>query len=190
MSKCSSACCFLLLALFEGVFLACTPPPAIAAPLPAQANDPKRIISREVRHEIILLPQYSLYDWIEFEIQNDNSVILRGQVKGYTLKTNAENAVKSVEGVTRVINQIENLPQLASDDQIRAKAYHAIYAEDGPLFHYAIEVVPTIHIIVKNGSVVLKGAVASKSDSDIAYTRARDALNGVSITNNLTVEKR
>jgi len=80
--------------------------------------------------------------------------------------------------------------QLPSDDQIRSKAYEAIYAMDGPLFRYAIEVVPTIHIIVKSGTVTLKGAVAGKSDSDTASTRAREALKGVAITNELTVEKR
>ena len=190
MFKLSAVPFFLMLTLYQGVTLAHIPAAALAAASLGQGNDLRKIITREVHHEIILLPQYSLFDWIEYVVQPDDSVILRGQVRGFTLKANAETAVKSIEGVTKVINQIEDLPQSVSDDKIRAKAYHAIYSEDGPLFHYAIEVVPTIHIIVKNGTVTLKGAVASKSDSDIAYTRTRDALKGVTVINDLTVEKR
>jgi hyperosmotically inducible periplasmic protein len=189
MLRLSAICLFSLIALFEGATLAYAPLTAPNAASPQQNMDRRTIISREARHEIVLLPKYSLFDWIEFEVQSDNSVVLRGQVRGFTLKVDAETAIKRIEGVTRVINQIENLPQSTEDDQIRSKAYRAIYAEDGPLFHYAIEIVPTIHIIVKNGNVTLKGPVASKSDSDIAYTKARDALKGLNVKNELTVEK-
>jgi hyperosmotically inducible protein len=147
------------------------------------------VIIREARHELTLLPGYSLFDWIEFEVRPDDSVILRGQVRGLTLKADAEDAVKRIEGVTGVVNGIEDLPPSSSDDGIRRRLYRVIYAEDGPLFRYAIEVIPSIHIIVKNGNVTLKGIVDSQEDSNFAYTQARSVSGIFSVKNDLRVEK-
>jgi hyperosmotically inducible periplasmic protein len=76
-----------------------------------------------------------------------------------------------------------------SDDQIRRNVYRAIYAEDGLLFRYAIQVVPTIHIIVKNGNVTLKGVVDTKEDSDFAEIKANSVSQVFSLKNELRVEK-
>jgi len=190
MFKPSTVCFFLLLSLFAGIALAHA---ALAAPgvaSPQQATDQRGIVTKEVRHELLMLPRYSLFDWIEFEVTPGNGVVLRGQVRDLTLRADAEAAVKRVEGATGVVNQIENLPLSPSDDKIRRSMYRAIYAEDGPLFRYAIEVVPTIHIIVKNGNVTLKGVVDTKSDSDFAYGKARGVSQVFTIKNELRVEKR
>jgi hyperosmotically inducible periplasmic protein len=189
MFKASTVCLFLLVALFAGIAPAHAASIASEAASSTQGANQRPYIIKEVRHEIMLLPQYSLFDWIEYEVRPDNSVVLRGQVRGFTLKADAETAVKHIEGVTSVVNEIENLPESSSDDQIRRNVYRAIYAEDGPLFRYAIEVVPTIHIIVKNGNVTLKGVVHSKSDSDFAYLKARGVSGTFSVKNELTVEK-
>ena len=190
MFRSSAFCLFLFVTLFEGIALAHTPPPVHSALSPGQGANLQATIIREVRHEITLLPHYSLFDWITFEVRPDNSVVLRGQVRGLTLRADAEAAVKRIEGVTGVVNQIEDLPLSSSDDQIRRNMFRAIYAEDGPLFHYVIEVVPTIHIIVKNGNVILKGVVGSKSDSDSAYAKARSISQVFSVKNELSIEKR
>ena len=189
MFKSSVLRIFLLAALFQGVTLAHVPLMAGSQASAPQSADQQRIMIREVRHELTMLPRYSLFDWIDFEVRPDNSVVMRGQVRGFTLRADAEAAVKRIEGVTGVVNQIENLPQSPSDDQIRRNLYRAIYAEDGPLFRYAIEVVPSIHIIVKNGNVTLKGVADSQTDSDYAYTKARGVSQTFSIKNDLRVEK-
>ncbi len=189
MIRSSALSFFLLAALFEGGALASTPVNETGQASSRQAADQRGTLAKEVRHELTMLPRYSLFDWIEFEVRPDNSVVLRGQVRGFTLKADAEDAVKRIENVTGVVNQIEDLPPSPSDDQIRRNLYRAIYNEEGPLFRYAIEAVPSIHIIVKNGNVTLKGVVDSQSDSDYAYNKARGVSQIFSVKNDLTVEK-
>jgi osmotically-inducible protein OsmY len=164
--------------------------PQTQSPQPGSSQTKTQVLLiKEIRHELLTLPHYSLFDWIEFEVNARGIVILRGQVIGPTLKADAENAVKTIEGVTGVINQVENLPPSSSDEQIRRAAYRVIYAEDGPLFHYALDAVPSIHIIVKNGDLTLKGVVNSQSDRDLADSKARDVPGVSNVKNELSVEK-
>ena len=115
-------------------------------------------------------------------------VILRGQVVRPTLKSDAEHVVSKIRGVEKVVNQIEVLPLSPNDDRIRRAVYRAIFNFNGPLFRYALGVVPSIHIIVKNGNVTLKGVVANQADSSLANIKA-NAVSGVfSVKNELTVE--
>jgi hyperosmotically inducible protein len=130
-------------------------------------------IIREVRHELVTLPYYGVFDWLEFEVQPENTVLLRGQVVRPTTKSDAENRVKDIEGVSRVINEIEVLPLSPNDDRLRRALYRTIYGQNSPLFRYAVQAVPPIHIIVKNGRATLKGVVANKGDANLAYIRAR-----------------
>jgi hypothetical protein len=180
---------FLFAALIYSVALACSPLMAFQTARPEKTTSQQLTIGKEIRHELILLPQYSLFDWFEFEVQPDNSVVLRGQVRGYDLKSKAEIAVKSIAGVSRVDNQIVNLPMSPGDDEIRRKIYRAIYAEEGQLFHYALDAVPAIHIIVANGAVSLKGVVDNQLDSDIAGAKASEVPGGFTIKNELIVKK-
>jgi hyperosmotically inducible periplasmic protein len=131
-------------------------------------------ISREVRHELVTLPYYSVFDDLAYKVEGD-AVTLFGAVTRPTLKSDAENAVKKIEGVSRVTNNIEVLPVSPNDDQIRRAVYRAIYSQPG-LDMYSLRAVPTIHIIVKNGNVTLTGAVANQGDKE----RANIAANGVS----------
>jgi hyperosmotically inducible protein len=156
-------------------------------PDPADAVD-ATLIAREVRHELTLLPHYTLFDWLDFAAQADGMVTLRGQVVGFTLRADAEDAIKRIAGVSRVVNQIAELPASAADQQIRRAAYRVIYAEDGPLFHYALEIVPTIHIVVANGHLTLRGVVSSTADRNIAAERARGVAGVVDVSNELTID--
>ncbi|HWY48520.1 MAG TPA: BON domain-containing protein [Bryobacteraceae bacterium] len=131
-------------------------------------------ITKEVRHELVTLPYYSVFDDLAYKVDGD-TVTLYGAVTRPTLKSDAENVVKKIEGVTRVINNIEVLPLSPNDDRIRRAVYRAIYSQPG-LDMYSLRAVPTIHIIVKNGNVTLTGAVANEGDKD----RANIAANGVS----------
>lgn len=145
-------------------------------------------IVKEVRHELVTLPYYGVFDWLEYEVQLDNTVVLRGAVVRPTTKSDAEARVRKIPGVSRVVNEIEVLPVSPNDDQLRAAIYRAIYDWDGPLFHYATQSVPPIHIIVKNGRAVLRGVVATKADADIAYMKARGVSGLFDVKNELQVE--
>jgi osmotically-inducible protein OsmY len=145
-------------------------------------------LAREVRHELVMLPYYSVFDWLQFQTQSDGTVVLSGQVTRPTLKSDAENVVKKVEGVTNVVNRIEVLPLSPNDDRIRRAVYRSLFSGDSPLFRYGLGAVPSIHIIVRNGNVTLKGVVANQSDSNIANIRANSVSGVFSVRNELTVE--
>ena len=142
-------------------------------------------LTREIRHQILVLPFYSVFDFIAFNLEG-NRVTLTGYVLRHTLKDHAEAAVRSVEGVDTVVNRIEILPASASDDELRRAVYRALY-EDSNLAHYAVQNVPPLHIIVKNGSVSLEGAAESLTEKNLAASRASGAPNVQSVKNNLVV---
>ncbi|MGH9814622.1 MAG: BON domain-containing protein, partial [Candidatus Acidiferrales bacterium] len=119
-------------------------------------------IGKEVRHELVMLPYYSVFDNLEYRVEN-YTVYLSGQVTRPTLKSDAEARVRDIEGVENVVNQIEVLPPSNHDDRIRLATYRAIFGQAG-MHRYAIQSVPPIHIIVKNGHVRLVGVVASEAD--------------------------
>jgi hyperosmotically inducible protein len=143
-------------------------------------------VSREVRHQLVMLPRYSVFDNLEYSV-NNGRVTLKGQVTTPTLKSDAEAAVKNVEGVESIDNQIEVLPLSPMDNQIRHAEYHAIYSQPA-LQMYAEGAVPPIHIIVNNGHVTLVGVVANQTDKDVANVQAKTVSNVFSVTNNLSVE--
>jgi len=155
----------------------------------AGQNEPKPAnkLMKEVRHELVMLPYYSVFDNLAYKVEGDK-VILMGQVTRPTLKSDAENVVKSIEGVRSVENQIEVLPTSPMDDQLRRALYRAIYGESG-LFRYGVASVPSIHIIVKNGHVTLEGVVDNEADKNMAGLRANGVPNVFSVQNNLVVAK-
>jgi len=140
---------------------------------------------KEVRHQLVMLPYYSVFDNLAYKVDGD-SVTLYGQVTRPTLKSDAEAAVKSIEGVASVVNNIEVLPLSPMDDQLRRAVYRAIYGDAG-LSRYSIQAVPPIHIIVKNGNATLEGVVDSESDKNLANLRASQVPNVFSVKNNLVV---
>ena len=143
-------------------------------------------VTREVRHELVMLPYYGVFDNLTYRVDG-GTVTLMGQVTRPTLKSDAGNVVKGVEGVERVDNKIQVLPLSSMDDGLRVAEYRAIYGHPG-LDRYAMQSVPPIHIIVDNGKVTLEGVVANQADKDQAGIRA-NGVNGVfSVTNNLRVE--
>ena len=142
-------------------------------------------VVREVRHQLLLLPYYSVFDNLAYKVDGDH-VTLEGQVSRPTLKSDAENAVKSIESVSGVTNNIEVLPTSPMDDQLRRALYRAIYG-DPSLNKYSWSSVASIHIIVKNGNVTLEGVVDSEGDKNLAGLRANSVPNVFSVKNNLTV---
>jgi hyperosmotically inducible protein len=145
-------------------------------------------IVKEVRHELAMLPYYGVFDWLEFEVRPDNTVVLKGQVVRPTTKSDAEARVKDIEGVSKVINEIQVLPLSPDDDRLRVALYRTLYNFDSPLFRYATQSVPPIHIIVDHGRATLKGVVDSKADAQLAYIRARSVPGLFDVKNELIVE--
>jgi hyperosmotically inducible protein len=169
---------FLCLFLFARIAAAAASP---------QRNDAayQARLTEEVRHQLVLLPFLSVFDNLQYQV-NGTAVTLSGQVTQPTVKIDAVNAVKHVEGVTSVNDQIEVLPLSPMDDQIRHAEYRSIYGFPA-LQEYAWGAVPPVHIIVKNGHVTLEGTVLSDSDKTLFQARANEVPNVFSVTNNLQV---
>ncbi len=145
-------------------------------------------IIKEVRHELVMLPYYGVFDNLAYKVAPDGSVTLLGQVTRPTLKSDAENVVKRIEGVEKVDNQIKVLPLSPNDDRIRRDAYRAIYG-NSTLSLYSMRAVPPIHIIVDNGHITLVGVVARDMDKQIAEVQAKSVSGAFSVDNNLVVEQ-
>lgn len=144
-------------------------------------------ITKEVRHELLMLPYLDVFDNLAYKVDGYN-VTLLGQVTNPTLKSDAGNVVKKIEGVEQVDNQIEVLPTSPMDDQLRRRLFRAIYYYPA-LQKYAMGVQKPIRIIVKNGNVTLEGVVDNEADKNIANIRARGVSGTFSVTNNLQVVK-
>lgn len=142
---------------------------------------------REVRHQLLLLPYYTVFDNLAFKVDGDR-VTLEGQVTRPTLKSDAEAAVKSIEGISGVTNNIEVLPPSPMDDQLRRALYRAIYG-DPQLSKYGWSSMPSIHIIVKSGHVSLEGVADNETDKNLAGLRANSVPNVFEVKNNLVVKK-
>jgi hyperosmotically inducible protein len=142
-------------------------------------------ITKEVRHRILMLPDFGTFDSIAFKL-NGYDVVLIGQVTQASLKDDAERTVKKIEGVERVVNQIEVLPASGFDDRLRRDLFIAIYRY-GPLQHYGVGSNRPIRIIVNHGHVTLEGAVDRQSDKNLAGIRANGVPGVFSVQNNLVV---
>ncbi len=158
---------------------------ALAVLACAQPSQDK--ITKEVRHELVMLPYYGVFDNLAYRVDG-SKVTLFGQVTRPTLKSDAEHVVKKIEGVQLVDNQIEVLPLSPNDDQIRRAAYRQIYSKPA-LQRYQMGAVPPIHIIVKNGNITLIGVVDNEGDKTIAGMAANGVPGSFKVDNQLVVEK-
>jgi hyperosmotically inducible periplasmic protein len=161
---------------------------ALMVALSAQAKSPLAgTLEDKVRHGLVMLPYLNVFDDLSFRV--DGSVVtLFGEVTQPVLKSDAQNVVKRIEGVTSVNNQIEVLPLSPMDSQIRIREYRTIFGYT-PLQRYGMGVIPSIHIIVKNGNVTLTGVVSTQADRQLAYMRANGVPGVFSVTNQIQVEK-
>jgi len=159
-----------------------------AAPAENEQLDQRAVqrITKEVHHELVLLPYYGVFDNLAYQVSPDGTVTLIGQVVRPSTKSSAEAAVKNIEGVNRVVNQIDVLPPSPMDDEIRRQVFRAIYGYP-TLNRYAIMAVPPIHIIVKGGHVTLTGVVDKQTDKQVADIQAKSVPNVFSVEDQLQV---
>ena len=145
-------------------------------------------LNKEVHHRLAMLPWYGVFDNLEYTI-NGKDVTLSGQVVNPTTKRDALSAIKHIEGVGNVVDNITVLPPSGFDNQIRRAEYRAIFS-DAQLSGYSMGANPSIHIIVNNGHVTLVGYVDNETDVHLATLRASSVPNVFSVTNNLRVGQR
>jgi hyperosmotically inducible periplasmic protein len=152
------------------------------------ASAPKQPASLgdQVRHQLLMLPYYNVFDELAFGIDSSNNVTLSGHVRRPILRSDAVAAVRNIPGVGQVIDNIEVLPLSSFDDSIRVATYRAIFSRSG-FEKYAIQVNAPIRIIVKNGNITLEGAVGNLLDKQLAENAARLVPYVFSVTNNLTI---
>ncbi len=160
---------------------------AISA-VPMFARAPQGDLGEAVRHELVMLPYYNIFDDLGFQVDG-STVILTGDVTRPVLKSDAENAVKRIPGVANVINNIHVLPLSPFDNQTRLAVYRSVFGFGG-LYRYAMGANPSVHIIVDNGHVTLRGFVDNEGDRNLAYIRANGVPGVFSVTNELRVAER
>ncbi len=155
-----------------------------------QSSDPvENNIAREVRHELLMLPYYSLFDDLEYTVQG-RTVTLSGSITSEhaITKAQAENVVKRIEGVDKVINNLKILPPSPMDQRARVQVYRHL-ANTGSLSRYFWEAAPSIHIVVENQRVTLKGFVNSEMDKNLATIAANQVHGIFQVRNELRVVK-
>jgi hyperosmotically inducible periplasmic protein len=157
-----------------------------AAPPERGSQNYEKWLTREVGHQLIQVPWLSVFDNLQYSVHG-SEVTLSGQVWQPVTKQDAESSVKGIEGVTKIINNIEVLPLSPMDDEIRRAEYRAVYGAP-ELQRYAMGVLPSIHIIVKNGHVTLVGTVDNEMDKNVALIRAKSVPNVFSVDEKLQVQ--
>jgi hyperosmotically inducible protein len=158
-------------------------------PLFAGTGNPQvKDLASQVRHELVMLPYYNVFDDLNYSIEN-GVVTLSGDVTQPVVKNDAERSVKHLAGVTQVVNNIRVLPLSSFDNRIRLAEYRSIYGFGG-LYRYGLGTQPSIHIIVDNGHVTLIGVVDNEADKNIANIRANTVPGVFSVTNNLRVAEK
>ncbi len=158
----------------------------VFSPSLLQASKSPQTLDDQVRHELIMLPYYNVFDSLSFQVTGDK-VTLTGQVSRPVLKSDAENVVKRIPGVKSVDNQIEVLPLSPFDEQIRWAELRAIYGNSALFRYNVMGPIAPIRIIVKNGNVTLEGVVANQMDKEVAGLAANGVPGVFSVTNNLQV---
>jgi hyperosmotically inducible periplasmic protein len=173
-----------MMAFAAALLLAATT--AMAAPV-KDNNDETTQTAKEVRKKLVTLPYFGVFDNLAYKVDGD-TVTLYGQVTRPITRSDAAKRVAKIEGVERVVNNIEVLPISGFDDGIRVRTYRAI-SRTGGLYRYLLGANPSIHIVVKNGHVTLEGVVSNKGDSNLANIAANGVSGVFSVTNNLRIER-
>lgn len=148
------------------------------------ASAQSKTIDQQVNHKIKMLTNYGVFDHITFQV-NGPVVTLSGKVNSLGTKSEAEASVRRIQGVEKVINNIDNLPPSPMDDSIRRSTLRTLAA--GGLGGYFWETNPDVRIIVENGHVTLEGYVMNSGDVNRANILANGVSGVFSVQNNLKV---
>lgn len=139
----------------------------------------------QIRHELAMMPYISEFDFISFNVMGSD-VILTGWTVRITNRSTAYNIVKEIEGVERIVNNIEVLPLGSFDMRVRAGARAALQRN---LSRYFWGSGSDIKIIVKNGNIILLGSVYSKADFDLATIQCNSVPGAFKVFNMLRIQQ-
>ena len=140
----------------------------------AAANNENLQMFRAVQKQVLNYTHFTIFDSVNMQI-NEGTVTLTGWVTMPYKSSDIERRVSRVNGVTRVVNRIKELPVSQFDDDLRFRLARAIYGS--PHFRgYGSMVNPPIHIIVERGRVTLEGVVNNNVDRMIARSIASNFL--------------
>jgi hyperosmotically inducible protein len=145
-------------------------------------------LEKKVKHEILMLPYYDVFDFVQFNVSSSGTVTLSGSVNEYSTRKDAEYKIKKLAGVSNVVNNIEVLPLSNFDNELRQRTFYAL-ARQGGLAGYLQGPNPAMHIIVSRGRITLAGSVRNSSDANLAYVAARGVSGAFEVTNALVSEK-
>ena len=142
---------------------------------PATAADKENLqLFKAVQKQVLNYTHFTIFDSVNMQI-NGGTVVLTGWVTMPYKSSDIERRVSRVDGVTRVVNKIKELPVSQFDDDLRVRIARAIYSS--PHFRgYGSMVNPPIHIIVEHGRVTLEGVVNNNVDRMIARSIASNFL--------------
>ena len=143
-------------------------------------------LAKAVRKSILTDPYYGVFDWIDGQVMK-GKVLLSGSVRDPLTKSDIEKRLMAVAGITTIENHIEVLPLSTQDDRLRIASLRLIFG-DSSLSRYGFGANPSIHVIVNNGRVTLKGVVANKLERQIAENVLRTNLLAFEVKNDLEVE--
>jgi hyperosmotically inducible protein len=143
---------------------------------PAAAADNENLqLFRDVQKQVLRYTHFTIFDSVNTQI-DDGVVTLTGWVTMPYKSNDLERRVSRVDGVTKVINNLKELPVSQFDDELRIRIARAIYSS--PHFRgYGSMVNPPIHIIVERGRVTLEGVVNNDVDRMIARSIASSFLS-------------
>ena len=163
---------------------------ALAVVLTAGLAHADADLGQQVHRELVGLPYTGIWDWIQADVRTDGTVELSGDVTRPSMKSDAEFRIRRMEGVTKVIDNIRVLPLSQFDDQIRVGVYRSLFNRNSTLSGYALGANPSIHIIVDNGTVTLKGVVSNGMDKQLAGVAANGVFGVFKVENDLQIESR
>lgn len=164
-------------------------------------------IVQTVQQKLLRLTEYGVFDDLRFFVKGE-TLILTGQASRPILKSAAESAVKNIEGVEKVENRIEVLPFTSFDEDVRFRAYQAIYSHPAlsrynpnrgvPIFvspaaqQAGLSLDPPIgyhpiHIIVHNQKLKLTGVVQNIGDKTIAGLIANNLSGVFEVQNDIAI---
>jgi hyperosmotically inducible protein len=152
----------------------------------ADNNVSTRTLEQKIFKQLIKLPHYGVFDNIKYELRG-NTVILSGKVADPRNKKDAEDVIEDLNGVQRVVNNIEILPPSSFDNSIRRRILRT-FADRG-LYRYLQEPKPSVRIIVDGGRVELEGYVINRGDYNLMNILANGVSGVFSVRNNLLIEK-
>lgn len=152
----------------------------------AQTAMPSRTLAEEITRELLLIPEYTLFDWIAADMLPEGGVVMRGQATRKA-KTAVLARLQPMLGGILLRDEIALLPSGYDDERLRFRLFSALLGANPTLQRYARQAAPPIHILVKQGHVTLKGTVRLSSESLLAEMRARGVRGVRSVKNELRV---